>query len=215
MYEAAIKALRARFPYRKWLTHKGDFCGTQYSQDPETKAISGNQARFVDKMRPLRIAKNRLRTPDAPATATETAMGRSCFGDGGWICKETRPDLACQVSFGQSCFPHPTVGQLAQGASMVRRAKQYADLCVQYLPIDPGDLQMVAHLDAAWGNAKNHGTQAGYILGFTDSTMAQGSEAPWTPFTGDLSDSNGLFRALWPGRPKQHRPAQPRWNGCL
>ncbi len=182
VYTAAIQALRDRFPYRKWLQHQGDFCGTQYSQDPETKIISGNQSKFVEKMKPVRLSRHRLRHPEAPATPAEIAQGRSCFGDGGWICKETRPDLSCQVSFGQSCFPQPTVGQLAQGAAMVRRAKQYADLSVKYLPIPASELTMIAHLDAAWGNAKGNGTQAGYVLGFTDRSMARGQEAPWTPF---------------------------------
>eukprot|EP00959_Pyramimonas_sp_CCMP1952_P086791 1815361-Pyramimonas_sp.AAC.1 len=65
---------------------------------------------------------------------------------------------------------------------MVRRAKQYADLAITYLPIPPDQLTMIAHLDAAWGNAKNNGTQAGYILAFTSKDMATGHEAPWTPF---------------------------------
>eukprot|EP00959_Pyramimonas_sp_CCMP1952_P087746 1835896-Pyramimonas_sp.AAC.1 len=65
-------------------------------------------------MRPVRFSRQRLRDTKAKATDYEIAQGRSCFGDGGWVCKETRPDLSCQVSFGQSCFPSPTVGELAQ-----------------------------------------------------------------------------------------------------
>ncbi len=196
-YDGAIAKLRERFPYRKWLVGSGDFCGTQYSQDSTTNIISGNQSKFVKNMKPVRLARHRLWNPQSLATDAEVAQGRSCWGDGGWVAKATRPDLACQVSFGQSTFPRPTVGQLAQGAATVRRARQYDDLCVRYLPIDPARLNISAHLDAAWGNPKDHGTQAGYILGFTDDSMTHGAEAPWAPpFTGGASASNGLCRPL-------------------
>eukprot|EP00959_Pyramimonas_sp_CCMP1952_P086911 1818111-Pyramimonas_sp.AAC.1 len=85
---------------------------------PKTKMIQGNQAKLVENMRPARFNRQRLRGPAVEATDHEIAQGRSCFGDGGWVCKETRPDLSCQVSFGQNCFPQPTVGELTQGAAM-------------------------------------------------------------------------------------------------
>eukprot|EP00435_Cladocopium_sp_Y103_P047981 s941_g14.t1 len=33
-YEAALKQLQLRFPYRKWRTSEGEFCGCHYRQDP-------------------------------------------------------------------------------------------------------------------------------------------------------------------------------------
>ena len=47
--------------------------------------------------------------------------------------------------------------------------------------IDPRDLALVVHTDAAWGNARNNGTQAGYIIGFTHKDINAGVEVPWTP----------------------------------
>ena len=42
-YQAAIAKLRARFPYRKWRTGTGEFCGTMYNQDHRTFEITFHQ----------------------------------------------------------------------------------------------------------------------------------------------------------------------------
>ena len=40
---------------------------------------------------------------------------------------------------------------------------------------------MCLHTDAAFGNAKAKGTQAGYIVGITSEALQKGQEAPWSP----------------------------------
>ena len=40
LYEKALSHLRNRFPYRKWRTGEGEFCGAHYKQDPVTKKSS-------------------------------------------------------------------------------------------------------------------------------------------------------------------------------
>ena len=47
--------------------------------------------------------------------------------------------------------------------------------------IVPQDLCLIMHSDASFLNAAKNGTQAGYILGFTNREMASGMRSPWSP----------------------------------
>ena len=58
-YEAAIAQLRNRFPYRKWRTQQGEFCGVHYSQNQSTVEIQMSQQHFADNLRPAYLPKGR------------------------------------------------------------------------------------------------------------------------------------------------------------
>eukprot|EP00435_Cladocopium_sp_Y103_P011900 s3832_g3.t1 len=179
IYDSALKSLRDAFPFRKWKQYAGQFCGSFLKQDPETFAIEVSQEEFVDK-----IPKPKLRTkvePTMQATADEVSSIRSCFGGALWLAKETRPDLAVQVSQGQQLMPQPTIAEARVISNIVRRARQYRDLKWTILPIPPEEIRLCVHTDAAFGNAKGKGTQAGYLVGVTDSNLQAGAEAPWSP----------------------------------
>ena len=99
------------------------------------------------------------------------------------MAKETRPDLAVQVSQGQQLLPNPTLGQARTIGNVVRRAKQFRSSTWKILPSPFDQLRMCVHSDAAFGNAKKCGTQAGYIIGMTDPNLESGQTAKWSPAT--------------------------------
>eukprot|EP00435_Cladocopium_sp_Y103_P015753 s1700_g3.t2 len=178
-YRTALEQLRQAFPFRKWKRHEGQFCGSYLKQDQETYAIEVSQVEFVDK-----LPKPKLRVKVDPTTQTteeEVSSLRSCLGGALWLAKETRPDLSVQVSQGQQLMPNPTIGEARAIANIVRRARQYKELTWTILPIAPENLRLCLHTDAAFGNAKGKGTQAGYIVGVTDSNLKDGNKAPWSP----------------------------------
>ena len=119
---------------------------------------------------------------DGTATDAEISAFRGTYGGGNWLASQSRPDLSVMVSLGLQCMPRPTVAQLAEANTMVRRAKQFSDLTIMWKPIPFSDLTAVLHTDASWGNAQMHGTQAGYIIGFTTKSLNTGAEVPWTPW---------------------------------
>eukprot|EP00969_Alexandrium_andersonii_P237775 10496182-Alexandrium_andersonii.AAC.1 len=90
-------------------------------QDPHTKAITSCQSDYVEKMTK---ARTRGRAPaESPATAPEVAELQRVNGQGQWLAKESRPDIAVQVSMAQQMLPCPTLGQVRAVNAMVRRAK--------------------------------------------------------------------------------------------
>ena len=180
-YNRAIDALRKRFPYRKWRTGTGEFCGTSYAQDPKTFEITYQQETYAKHLRPIRLSKERQRYKDSLATPEEVRALRAVNGAANWLSSQTRPDLCVQTSFSQQAFPQPTVKDLMFANQLVHRARQHADVSVTVRHIPWSELCIVFHSDAGFANAAQSRTQAGYILAFTDKNLDSDRQAPWSP----------------------------------
>ena len=97
------------------------------------------------------------------------------------LAKERRPDLAVQVSMSQQALSDPRVRHCRQANAIVRRARQHHELMWCFLPVPLDDLRLVMHTDAAFQNAHEGASQAGYIIAVTDDRLAKGDLAPWSP----------------------------------
>ncbi|CAK9104708.1 Retrovirus-related Pol polyprotein from transposon RE1 (Retro element 1) (AtRE1) [Includes: Protease RE1 [Durusdinium trenchii] len=75
-YRKAIAQLKQTFEFRKWRTQNGDFCGAQYVQDPKTFEIIMKQERFVQKVKPLHMSRDRSRTREALLNEKEVTQER-------------------------------------------------------------------------------------------------------------------------------------------
>ena len=125
-YRQTINALRSRFPFRKWKGNQGEFCGSNVSQDVPTKEITVSQSTYA-----LKINKVTVRAraqPEDEATPAEMRSLRESNGAVQWLAKESRPDLAVQVSLSQQALSDPRVRHCRQANAMVRRAKQHHEL---------------------------------------------------------------------------------------
>ena len=74
-WDSFIKKVRERFPLRKWTKGGGEFCGAVVSQDAETKEITVNQSRFVDKLKLITVPKNVEMTDAVPAGIASQLRG--------------------------------------------------------------------------------------------------------------------------------------------
>ena len=126
--------------------------------------------------------KPTLRTREAPRltiNAEETSSLKSVLGAGLWLAKETRPDLAVQVSQGQQMLPSPTLGEAEAIANITRRAKQRKTLSWKILSIPLQDIKLRLRTDAAFkAKAKKQGAQAGHMVGITRKELKDGKPAP-------------------------------------
>ena len=177
-FQQAVKALRQRFPYRKWRVGQGEFCGAFYTQDPKSKTIKMSQSLFTDKLRPATIPKTA--SPEDLLSEAQVKVLRAINGSLNWLSSQSRPDLAVQTSLSQQAFPNPKIRHLRDANNAIRRAKMHKDLVVSVEPILPENLCVCCHSDAAFANVGVH-TQAGYILAFVDKSMHEGAVSPWTP----------------------------------
>ena len=150
-YRQTVKALRSRFPIRKWTRNQGEFCGSHISQDVLTKEIIVSQSTYT-----LKINKVTVRAraqPEDKATTAEIRSLRECNGAVHWLAKESRRDLAVQVSLSQQAPSDPRVPHCRQANAMVRRTKHH-ELMWRFLPIPLENLRLVMRSDAAFQNAQ-------------------------------------------------------------
>ena len=181
LYERALAQLKQAFEFRKWRLDDGEFCGARYTQDPVTFAITMTQDKFCDKLRPLRLSKNRQAQKLDLLTQEEIRCLRAINGGLNWIATQSRPDLSTQVSFSQQSFPEPTVADALAANNAVRRAKQHSTLPIVFQSIPPAELSVMCHSDAAYANGREGSTQAGYLLSFTSKYINDGQLCSWTP----------------------------------
>ena len=180
-YQAAIHELQKTFEFRKWRQGSGDFCGSQYTQDPNTFEIIMSQEKFTQKIRPLHLSRERARDREAPLDDKEVSCLRAINGSLNWLANQTRPDSATQVSFSQQSFPKPTIGDAIAANQAIRRAKQHAEQVIRFCPIKPESLALMCHSDAAFANAKAGATQAGYVISFVHKDINEGKDCCWSP----------------------------------
>ena len=181
-YDAAVAKLKSRFPYRKWRMGSGEFCGLMYTQDPVSREISYQQKEYAQHLRPTALPKGRAAQKEAVATSKEMAALRGLNGAANWLASQSRPDLAAQVSMCQQSFPQPKVKDLLFANEMVHRARQFQDVEIRIRHVDLSNLCICMHSDAAWGNAKDDRTQAGFTLAFSERPLLEDQPAVWSPF---------------------------------
>ena len=176
-YDAAIAALKSRFPFRKWREGHGEFLGTYYTQHGNGE-ITCSQKDYAQHIRPISISKERIKKPWLPATEKEVSALRAVNGALGWIASQTRPDLSVQTSLSQQAFPSPTVQHLLAANQAVRRCRQQQDLEIRVPYIPPEELTLCFWSDAAFANSEDHKTQAGWMLAFTSKQLSNGQDVP-------------------------------------
>eukprot|EP00435_Cladocopium_sp_Y103_P020594 s2229_g5.t1 len=179
-YEQALAYLRTRFPYRKWRTGEGEFCGSHYRQCPTTKVIHLSQQGFAEGLKPAYLPQSRKSSRHSELSHKEVSVLRAVNGSLGWLSSQSRPDLAAQTSISQQSFPSPTVHHLLEANNVIRRAKQFSELEITFQSIPVNSLRLCVHSDAAFANVGDH-TQGGYVVGFTTSDLDKGYETVWTP----------------------------------
>ena len=119
--------------------------------------------------------------PEERATTAEVRSPSECNGAVQWLAKDSRRDLAVQVSMSQQALSDPRVRHCLQANAMVRRARQRHDLVWRFLPVPLDDLRLVMHTDAAFQNAHGGASQAGYIIVVTDDRLAKGGNGAVEP----------------------------------
>ena len=143
-------------------------------------AISMNMQSTAEKMRPANIKKGI--SPETPLDSYQMRTLRGINGSLNWLATQSRPDLSAQTSISQQAFPHPKIKHLRHANNVVRRARMHSDLSITFQPIDPQELTVVCHSDAAFANMGVY-TQAGHILAFTEKKLQEGHVSTWCPLT--------------------------------
>jgi hypothetical protein len=86
-----------------------------------------------------------------------------------WLAGQTRPDLSFLVMRLAQKSSKPSVSDLHQANSVLKRAKR-DDVYLKYVHVPLSKLWLLAYSDAAWANLENGKTGGGYIVGLAGDT---------------------------------------------
>lgn len=178
-FQESVSQLRARYPFRKWRTGSGKFCGAFYKQD-EDGTIHMSMKNFAQNVRLASISKNVSPNQPLELEPHQVKVSRAINGSLNRLAAQGRPDIAAQTCLSQQCFPNPKIKHLRQANNIVRRAKQHADLSLTFKPISTDLLTVVCHSDAAFANVGSH-TQAGYVIAFSEQDLNESKLVAWNP----------------------------------
>ena len=186
-----LTAIQELFPVADWENMPYTFVGCDYEQDGDDIRVT--QGKYVRRrVEPFPIQRG-LTNEDIGHAERKDNM--SAIGSVGWLAAQTRPDLACAVSYAQKRQQNPDVDALRATARMVREAKRHPDAGIRVRPLNPDNLCIVVYHDAGWANAQDgtpvegeptrdeidNGTvysQLGQLVFLTEKGIFDGHEVP-------------------------------------
>ena len=106
---------------------------------------------------------------------------RSRIGQGLYVARESRPDMACAVSMLAQTLPIPTIQDIKDANKCIRQWKQRSDCYLEIVGFPDEEIIFLASTDSACANCRSGHPQAGYVIGATTREMASGAECKMSP----------------------------------
>lgn len=165
-----VKKMREKFPFKHWITQRGEFLGRQLEQKDDFSIVI-DQASYARKVKTIEISKERRKEKDSPVNEKEKQQLRAVLGAANWMVGSSRPDLAAHTALLQQSINKACVSDLIEANKLVARIRDFAHVTVQIRSIPLEHAMVVATSDASWSNTETLGSQAGYFILFADRRL--------------------------------------------
>ena len=168
------KALEREFSAVKSQEWKFKHCGIDYAQYEDCSTISHSQENFVEAMDYYHLDKERQKNLKSLLTTTEITCFRSIMGGMQWL-ERTRADHAAETSQLQTRRNEPTVADLKQANSLLRRVKDSKESKLVFRSQEDRPKRILVMADASLNSVKKEEkdvkrTQAGWLILLTYDT---------------------------------------------
>ena len=182
-HQGLMATLRTQLKFGKWKDVYGssaDYIGRTLKQ-LENFEIQVSMKRYImEKLRPVTLPKDRVKTKDAKLTEQEITWLRGVGGSLLWVGKEGRPDVGAACAMAMSWSSNgPTVEHILMANKTVAELKQTADTVLRVLPIPPDQGIWMSIADASMANVENK-SQGGYIIAYADAVILEGQLADFS-----------------------------------
>ena len=165
-----IEPLKRKYPFKHWHVGKGEFLGKHVEQ-MSNGDIEIQQTEYAQRLKGIVISPQRKKLRDAATTDDEKKSMRAVLGAVNWLVTGTRPDLAASCSLLQQRVTQSVVEDLVDTNRLVACVHEHANMKVKVKHIPPKDVGFMAVSDAAWANADEKFSQAGYMVAAIDKRM--------------------------------------------
>eukprot|EP00435_Cladocopium_sp_Y103_P019649 s4451_g4.t1 len=161
-FERALEQLQKTLPFGTREYQKFKFTGLDIEQLPD-HSIRVNQGKYVHKISPIDVPKNRRNAPESPVTAQELQQLRGLCGSVQYAAVHSRPDIATKVASLQKGITTATVETLLEANKVLKEAQAHADTSVIVRPLPMAEVCFASFGDASFASAKQLSAQQGHI----------------------------------------------------
>lgn len=165
-----VEPLKRKYPFKHWHVGKGEFLGKHVEQMSNGDIVI-QQTEYARRLKGIEISTQRKKFRDAETNEEEKKQMRAVLGAVNWLVTGTRPDLAASCSLLQQRVTQSVVEDLVDTNRLVACVHEHADMKVKIKHIPPKDMCFMAVSDAAWANASEKFSQAGYMVAAADKKM--------------------------------------------
>ncbi|CAE7563942.1 TY1B-PL [Symbiodinium natans] len=177
--QSVQQPLRQMFPFKHWKTQQGEFLGKWLEQQSDG-SIKISQEQYASSAKGIEISKERRREKSELVDESERQQMRAALGGINWLVSGSRPDLAAWCSLMQQRVNCACVSDLIEVNKLLSLARDHSKSYIWVKPIPVDSVQFSVLTDAAWANAQDHCSQAGYMIAACDSRLSAGlAEARW------------------------------------
>ena len=171
--QSVQQPLRQMFPFKHWKTQQGEFLGKWLEQQSDG-SIKISQEQYASSAKGIEISKERRREKSELVDESERQQMRAALGGINWLVSGSRPDLAAWCSLMQQRVNCACVSDLIEVNKLLSLARDHSKSYIWVKPIPVDSVQFSVLTDAAWANAQDHCSQAGYMIAACDSRLSAG-----------------------------------------
>ena len=157
-FETIIIRIRKMFNVGKEACNSFKYIGLELSQNDEKIILS--QKDYTGMLKIVSVDKNREKT--SPLSANEQSILRSKVGQLLWLSKQSRPDIAFDVTMLASRLHVGTVEDIIKLNKVIRKV-QAENVSLNFHDLGK-DVELLLFSDASYGNLQNDGSQGGHAV---------------------------------------------------
>ena len=157
-FETIIIRIRKMFNVGKEACNSFKYIGLELSQNDEKIILS--QKDYTAMLKVVSVDKNREKT--SPLSANEQSILRSKVGQLLWLSKQSRPDIAFDVTMLASRLHVGTIEDIMTLNKIIRKV-QAENVCLNFHDLGK-DVELLLFSDASHGNLANDGSQGGHVV---------------------------------------------------
>ena len=139
-----------------------------------------DQVRYLEKIIPVNISRNRRVEPDSPLTSAEVHELRRINGSLQFAAVHTRPDISAKVGYLQSCINRATMKNLVEASRVLHEAKTHK-VSIMVVPLKPENVMFCAFSDASFATNQDNNSYQGMFIVVTDWRMLQNEKTVIAP----------------------------------
>ena len=159
-FEGTIRNLKDKFNFGKEEEGNFKFLGMQIYKN-EMNELCMNQNAYLNS---IDVIENITGKEYEALNVKETRNYRSLVGQLNWLSRQSRPDIAYEVSERSSYGKHPLKEDVKKLNKLVKKTK-FNDMKLTFPKIkDLEKSELICYSDASLGNLKDGGSQGGYIV---------------------------------------------------